>query len=138
MAGGTALTNVRGIISMGGNAPDTPLEGEDMVWLAFTPEGSNVEQLSDILRLGPGFTGYRDGLLQPQEDELVVNAMARLASDVAASGDDDAMAAPIGVLPVGTWENYVQSSTAMTLVQVSLTIEKDGTRTGRVGFRSTV
>jgi hypothetical protein len=86
---------------MGGMAADTPPEGEEMVWLDFVIEGDNIETLVELLSLTPGYTGYRDGLLQPDGDRLIVNAMARLAADVAASGDDDVNAAPIGFVPSG-------------------------------------
>ena len=136
MADGSALRDGRGTMSMGGTAADTPPEGEQMIWLDFVPEGKNVEELLEVLRLGPGFTGYRDGLLQPDGEQLVVNAMARLAADVAASGDEDATAAPVGVVPVGTWEQYPGLARSITLVQVALKVEQDGARTGRIGFRS--
>jgi len=136
MADGSALRDARGTMSLGGTAADTPPEGEEMLWLEFIPDGNNVEQLLQVLRLSPGFTGYRDGLVQPDGAQLVVNAMARLAADITASGDGEAAAAPVGIVPAGTWDHYPALAQSITLVQVALTIEQDGSRVGRIGFRS--
>ena len=139
MADGSLLRDGRGTMSLGGTAADTPPPGEQMEWLAFTPEGNNVHRLiSEALRLSPGFTGYRDGLVQPDGGRLVVNAMARLASDIAASGDEDATAAPIGYIAQGDWEQFPKLDDSITLVQVALTVETDGSYSGRIGFRSSV
>jgi len=136
MADGSMVRDARGTMSLGGTAADTPPEGEQMLRLDFIPEGKNVEQLVEALRLSPGFTGYRDGLVQPDGEQLVVNVMARLAADIVASGEGDATAAPVGVVPAGTWEQYPDLVKSITLVQVALTIEADGSRSGRIGFRS--
>jgi hypothetical protein len=139
MADGSLLRDGRGTMSLGGTAADTPPPGEQMEWLAFTPEGENVHRLvSEALRLSPGFTGYRDGLVQPDGGRLVVNAMARLASDIAASGDEDATAAPIGFIAAGDWEQFPKLDDSITLVQVALTVETDGSYSGRIGFRTSV
>lgn len=138
MPDGTPIRNARGVESMGGLAADVAPEGEQMVWLDVTIEGDNIETLIALLQLSPGYTGYRDGLLQPDGDRLVVNAMARLAADVAASGDDDVNAAPIGYMPLETWRSHPGLGRELTLVQVAIEVERDGTRTGRIGFRSTI
>jgi hypothetical protein len=136
MADGSMLRDARGTMSLGGTAADTPPVGQQMLWLEFIPEGKNVELLVEVLRLAPGSTGYRDGLVQPDGEQLVVNAMAGLAADIVASGEEDAAAAPVGVVPAGTWEQYQALAKSNTLVQVALTIEADGSRSGRIGFRS--
>lgn len=139
MADGSLLRDGRGTMSLGGTAADTPPPGEQMEWLAFQPEGNNVHRLiSEGLRLSPGFTGYRDGLVQPDGSRLVVNAMARLAADIAASGDEDATAAPVGFIAEGDWEQFPKLNDSITLVQVVLTVEQDGSYSGRIGFRSSV
>lgn len=138
MPDGTVIRNARGIASMGGMAADTPPEGEEMVWLDFVIEGDNIETLVELLSLAPGNTGYRDGLLQPDGDRLIVNAMARLAADVAASGDDDINAAPIGYLPREAWHSHPAVGRELSLVQVAIIVNRDGTRSGRIGFRSSL
>ncbi|HEV8023329.1 MAG TPA: HNH endonuclease signature motif containing protein [Candidatus Nanopelagicales bacterium] len=139
MADGSLLRDGRGTMSLGGTAADTPPPGEQMEWLAFQPEGNNAHRLiSEGLRLSPGFTGYRDGLVQPDGSRLVVNAMARLAADIAASGDEDATAAPVGFIAAGDWEQFPKLHDSITLVQVALTVEQDGSYSGRIGFRSSV
>ena len=138
MPDGTVIRNARGVASMGGMAADTPPEGEEMVWLDFVIEGDNIETLVELLSLTPGYTGYRDGLLQPDGDRLIVNAMARLAADVAASGDDDVNAAPIGFVPLDAWRAYPGLGRELSLVQVAIVVNRDGTRSGRIGFRSSL
>ena len=138
MPDGTVIRNARGVASMGGMAADTPPEGEEMVWLDFMIEGDNIETLVELLSLTPGYTGYRDGLLQPDGDRLIVNAMARLAADVAASGDDDVNAAPIGFVPLDAWRAYPGLGRELSLVQVAIVVNRDGTRSGRIGFRSSL
>lgn len=136
MPDGTRIRDARGTASMGGMAADIPPEGEEMVWVDFTIEGDNIETLVQLLQLGPGYTGYRDGLLQPDGDRLIVNAMARLAADVVASGDDDISAAPIGFVPLDHWRPFPGLGREMTLVQVAIFVNRDGTRAGRIGFQS--
>lgn len=138
MPDGTPIRNARGVESMGGMAADVAPEGEQMVWLDFTIEGDNIETLVSLLQLSPGYTGYRDGLLQPDGERLIINAMARLAADVAASGDGDVNAAPIGFVPLDAWRAYPGLGRELSLVQVAIEVERDGTRAGRIGFRSTV
>ena len=138
MADGTPIHDARGIPSMGGMAADIAPEGDEMVWLDFTIEGDNIETLISILQIGPAFTGYRDGLVQPVGDRLQVVAMARLAADVAASGDDQMNAAPIGFVPAGTWEQYPGLGRDVTFVQVAITIARDASRSARIGFRRSV
>ena len=126
-------------MSLGGTAADTPPPGEQMEWLEFQPEGDNVNRLiSEVLQLSRGTTGYRDGIVQPEGGRLVVNALARLASDIAASGDEEATAAPVGFIAEGNWEQFPKLDDAITLVQVALTVEADGSYAGRIGFRSSV
>lgn len=136
MPDGTPIRDARGTASMGGMAADIPPEGEEMVWLDLVIEGDNIETLVNLLQLAPGYTGYRDGLLQPDGDRLTVNAMARLAADVAASGDDDVNAAPIGFVPLEIWRPYPGLGRSLTFVQVAIVVNRDGTRSGRIGFRS--
>lgn len=138
MPDGTRIRDGRGVSSMGGTAADVAPEGEQMVWLDFTIDGDNIETLVQLLDLAPGSTGYRDGLLQPDGERLIVNAMARLAADVAASGDDDVNAAPIGFVPGESWRDYPSLGRELTLVQVAIMVKRDGTRAGRIGFRSSI
>ena len=123
---------------MGGVAADVPHEGEDMVWLEMTIQGDNIETLIGLLQLSPGDTGYRDAMLQPDGDRLIVNAMARLAADAAASGDDDVSAAPIGHLSGVVWRSHPVLGRGLTLVQVAITVNRDGSRGARVGFSSDI
>jgi len=138
MADGTPIRDARGIPSLGGTAADIAPEGDEMVWLDFTIEGDNIETLISILQIGPAFTGYRDGLVQPDGDRLQVVAMARLAADVAASGDDRMDAAPIGFVAAGEWERYPGLGRDVTFVQVGITIARDGSRSAKIGFRRSV
>lgn len=136
MADGTPIRDARGVASLGGTAADVAPEGAQMIWLDFVVEGDNIETLVDLLDLAPGFTGYRDGLLQPDGDRLIVNAMVRLAADVVASGDEDVGAAPVGFVPSERWRDHPTLGRGMTLVQVAVMVGRDGTRGGRIGFRS--
>ena len=139
LADGSLLRDGRGTMSLGGTAADTPPPGEQMEWLEFQPEGDNVHRLiSEVLQLSRGTTGYRDGIVQAEGGRLVVNALARLASDIAASGDEEATAAPVGFIAEGNWEQFPKLDDAITLVQVALTVEADGSYGGRIGFRSSV
>ena len=138
MADGTPIRDARGIASLGGTAADVAPEGEQMIWLDFVVEGDNIDTLVELLDLAPGYTGYRDGLLQPDGDRLIVNAMARLAADVVASGDEDVGAAPVGFVPQERWQPYAVLGRGMTLVQVAVMVNRDGTRAGRIGFRSSM
>ena len=138
MPDGRQIRNARGTASMGGMAADVPLEGQDMVWLEMTIQGDNIETLIGLLRLSPGDTGYRDAMLQPDGDRLIVNAMARLAADAAASGDDDVTAAPIGHLSDVVWSSHPGLGRGLTLVQVAITVNRDGSRGARVGFSSDI
>lgn len=138
MADGTPIRDARGVASLGGTAADVAPEGEEMIWLDFVVEGDNIDTLVQLLDLAPGFTGYRDGLLQPDGDRLIVNAMARLAADVIASGDDDVSAAPVGFVPPERWRAHPALGRGVTLVQVAVMVNRDGTRAGRIGFRSSM
>ena len=136
MPDGRPIRNARGTASMGGMAADVPLEGQDMVWLEMTIQGDNIETLIGLLQLSPGDTGYRDAMLQPDGDRLIVNAMARLAADAAASGDDDVSAAPIGHLSGAVWRTHPGLGGGLTLVQVAITVNRDGSRSAHIGFSS--
>ena len=136
MPDGTPIRNARGHASLGGTAADVAPQGQQMVWLDMTIEGDNIETLVELLSLSPGYTGYRDALLQPDGERLIVNAMARLTADVAASGDDDVNAAPIGYLPREAWSSHPELGRGLTLVQVAIMVNRDGSRGARIGFVS--
>ncbi|NQW71835.1 MAG: HNH endonuclease [Actinobacteria bacterium] len=138
MPDGRQIRNARGTAAMGGTAADVPHEGEDMVWLGITIQGDNIETLIGLLQLSPGDTGYRDAMLQPDGDLLIVNALARLAADAAASGDDDVTAAPIGHLSGVQWRSHPGLGGGLTLVQVAITVNRDGSRSARIGFSSDI
>ena len=134
LADGTDLRNARGVASMGGMAADVPPEGADMVWLPVVIEGDNIETLIDLLGLAPGFTGYRDAILLVDGDRLVVHAMARLAADVAASGDDDTGAAPVGYVESAVWAAHPELGRGATFVQLAIEIDANAERSARIGF----
>ena len=138
MADGGAVLDARGEPSLGGTAADVAPAGDVMVKLAFEPSGSNVETLIAVLDLSGGRVGYRDGLTVVDGGDLVVHAMARLAADVAASGDDDVGAAPVGRISAGSWEAYPAFAQGVTLVQVALVVERDGQRRGWILARESV
>lgn len=135
LADGSKIRNARGEASRGGAAADIAPEGDVMVKLAFEPSGTNVETLIALLDLSGGRVGYRDGLTVPEGGDLIVNAMARLAADVAASGDDDVGAAPVGKIPAGAWAAFPALGLGATFVQVELCAEFEGARAGWIIFR---
>jgi hypothetical protein len=135
---GSAVLDARGTSALGGTAADVAPEGDAMVKLAFEPTGPNVETLIALLDLSGGRVGYRDGLTVPTDGDLVVNAMVRLAADVAADGDDDVTAAPVGRVPADQWSAYPVLGLGVTFVQVALTVDRDGTRRAWIMFRASL
>jgi hypothetical protein len=77
-----------------------------MVKIAFEPTGENVETLIALLSLSQGRVGYRDAITVPEAGDLIVNAMVRLVSNIAASGDHDLGAAPVGRIPARAWAEF--------------------------------
>jgi len=138
MADGSSVLDARGEPSLGGTAADIAPEGDAMVKVSFTPVGTNVETLIALLDLAGGRTGYRDGLTVLDGGDLVVHAMARLAADVVATGDDDVGAAPVGRIPAEAWQHYPAMGLGVTLVQVALEVERDGQRRGWIIMRESV
>jgi len=138
MADGGAVLDARGEPSLGGTAADVAPAGDVMVKLAFEPLGSNVETLIAVLDLSGGRVGYRDGLTVVDGGDLVVHAMARLTADVAATGDDDVGAAPVGRIPAEVWAAYPALGLGVTLVQVALVVERDGRRRGWILLRESL
>ena len=134
LADGSAFRDARGLRTNGGATADTALPGTVMVTLPFEPEGVNADALISLLSLVDGRVGYRDGLTIPTDDDLVVYAMARLTSDVEATGDSDVGAAPVGRIPGRAWADYPQLGPAPSLVQVALCIDSDNRRRGWILF----
>jgi len=136
---GKGFRDARGEPSLGGRGADVAPEGDDMVSLDFTIEGTNASTLIvDVLQLRPGQSGYRDGICGQDESDLVVYAMARLAADAAATGDDDVEAAPVGRIRAEEWSGFPGLGAGMTLVQVGLGVNDDGTQRGWIRFRRSI
>ena len=71
----------------------------------------------------------------PEEGDLIVNAMVRLVSNIAASGDRDLGAAPVGRIPARAWAEFPALGLGVTFVQVELCAEIEGARAGWIIFR---
>ncbi len=134
LADGSALRNARGERTNGGRAADTAPEGGVIVTIPFDPKGPNADALITILELADGRIGYRDALVVNEDGALVVHAMARLTTDVEATGDDDVGAAPIGRIERAAWQQYPLLGEQPTLVQVALNVLPDGSRRGWILF----
>jgi hypothetical protein len=134
LADGSALRDARGQRTSGGREADTARQGGVIVTVPFTPQGANADTLITMLNLSDGRIGYRDGLVIEENDTLIVHAMARLTSDVEATGDDDVGAAPVGRIDHSAWQPYPLLSERPTLVQVALSVTSDGSRHGWILF----
>lgn len=135
LADGSTIHNARGEVSRGGTAADIAPQGDSMVKIAFEPTGENVETLIALLSLSGGRVGYRDAITVPEEGDLIVNAMVRLVSNIAASGDHDLGAAPVGRIPARAWADFPALGLGVTFVQVELCAEIEGARAGWIIFR---
>jgi hypothetical protein len=134
LSDGSALRKARGERTSGGRAADTAPEGGVIVTIPFDPKGPNAEALITILELADTRIGYRDALVVNDEGALVVHAMARLTTDVEATGDADVGAAPIGRIERAAWQQYPLLGEQPTLVQVALNVLPDGSRRGWILF----
>lgn len=132
---GSAIRNARGELTRSGTAADIAPKGDSMVKIAFEPTGENVETLIALLSLSGGRVGYRDAITVPEEGDLIVNAMVSLVANVAASGDHDLGAAPVGRIPARAWAEFPALGLGVTFVQVELCAEFGGARAGWITFR---
>ncbi len=135
VAGETAPPrNGRGLLMREGYEADIAPDGDALVRLPFTPSGVNFETFIELLQLRSGVIGYRDGLVRMVDSYLEVNAMIRLAAQVESSGDDEVTAAPVGKLTPDQWRAYPALGEGITMVQVSLEVQADGTPLGHIMF----
>ena len=126
--------NGRGLLMREGYEADIAPDGDALVRLPFTPSGVNFETFIELLQLRSGVIGYRDGLVRMVDSYLEVNAMIRLAAQVESSGDDEVTAAPVGKLTPDQWRAYPALGEGITMVQVSLEVQADGTPLGHIMF----
>ncbi|PHX60518.1 MAG: hypothetical protein CK552_05480 [Actinobacteria bacterium] len=137
-AAGKVLLDARGVISNGGRACDLTPPGDVLERLDVEITGDNIDTLINLLQLGPGAEGFRDGLLGQEGEELIVYAMVRLTADVAATGDDDTSAAPIGRILADRWRQYPGLGGGRVSVQVGLGVDGAGATRCWVSFRRSV
>ena len=126
--------NARGLLMREGYEADIAPDGDSLVHLPFTPSGVNVETFIELLNLRSGVIGYRDGLVRMVDSHIEVNAMIRLAAQVESSGGDEVTAAPVGRLTLDQWREYPALGEGITMVQVSLEVQADGTPLGHIMF----
>lgn len=137
-AAGQEFLDARGVMSEGGRAGDLAPPGDVLERLDVEITGNNIDTLINLLQLGPGTEGFRDGLLGREGEDLIVYAMVRLTADVVATGDDDSGAAPVGRIPAAAWQRHPGLGQAMVSVQVGLGIDSAGAKRCWVSFRSSV
>jgi hypothetical protein len=125
LADGSTIRNARGELSRGGTAADIAPLGDSMVKITFEPTGENVETLIALLSLSGGRVGYRDAITVPEEGDLIVNAMVSLVANVAASGDHDLGAAPVGRIPARAWAEFADILTVVGVHSPKFEFEKD-------------